>query len=121
MNIEEIRLKNLKALVEKSGSIAEVSRKTGTAESYLGQVINRLPSSTGKPRSLGSKVARRIEHAYNKPSGWMDKEHNQPLDTSITDLISTIEKKAREGALTPDGARHLMALLQGLSKPNSSP
>ena len=78
MDIKQIRLRNLRSLIAMSGTIANLARMSETAPAYLSQILNSLPTSTGKPRSLGDKLARKLEQALNKPYGWMDKDHKNP-------------------------------------------
>lgn len=47
-----------------------------TAPNYLSEILNRSPSRTGKPRDMGSDLARKIEHGCGKPRGWMDQDHS---------------------------------------------
>jgi len=81
MDIKQIRLCNLRSLIAESGTIAKLARLSETAPAYLSQILNSLPTSTGKPRSVGDKLARKLEQALNKPYGWMDKDHLTSGDT----------------------------------------
>lgn len=76
MIVEEIRLENLKSLINEFKSAAEVSRLTSVPASYLSQVLTRVESRTGKPRDIGSPVARKLEAGCKKPRGWMDHDHS---------------------------------------------
>lgn len=83
MLIEEIRLIKLKQLVALSGSIVAVAEATNTAPAYLSQIINGAKSSTGTPRSVGSKLARKIEQAFSKKIGWMDQEDDLEVSSDL--------------------------------------
>lgn len=83
MLIDEIRLRKLKQLVAQSGSIVAVADAINTAPAYLSQILNGAKSSTGTPRSVGSKLARKIEEAFGKPIGWMDQEGNTVLKDDL--------------------------------------
>lgn len=67
MDIKEIRLKNLRLLINDAGSAAELARRAKTDPAYLSQIL-----STKIKRALGDELARRIERAMTKPHGWMD-------------------------------------------------
>ena len=66
---------------------------------YLSQVKSGSPESkTGKPKTMGDDVARKIEDAIGEPEGWMDVSHEMPTDAAndapaarIGDLISAAE------------------------------
>jgi len=82
MDIKQIRLSNLRTLIDEAGTIAALARKTGTAPAYLSQILNRLPSASGSARTLGDKLARKLENAMGKAFGWMDKDHqSDSIDT----------------------------------------
>ena len=68
VDIKEIRLKNLRLLIEEVGSAAELARRVKTDPAYLSQIL-----STKIKRALGGELARRIERAMAKPHGWMDR------------------------------------------------
>jgi hypothetical protein len=72
---EEIRLNNLKLLVKEAGSIVSVSNKCDTSSAYLSQILNGVPSSTGQPRGVGNKLAKKLEDGMNKKRGWIDIDH----------------------------------------------
>lgn len=76
MTAEEARLKNLIALVAECGSIVSLAEKAETAAPYISQIINRVPSRTGKPRDVGPELARKLETGCGKPVGWMDVDHS---------------------------------------------
>ena len=88
MDIKQIRLTNLRTLIAEAGTIANLARLSGTAPAYLSQITNGLPTSTGRPRSVGDKLARKLEQALDKPYGWMDTSHSQEDDAS--DHISKV-------------------------------
>lgn len=76
MRIPEIRAARttrLRELVTECGSIAEVARRAGVSEKYLGQVLQGVTQQRGtSPRRLGDAVTERLEAAFEKPAGWMD-------------------------------------------------
>lgn len=74
--IEEIRRRNLEALIRQAGSIATLAEEAESSAVYLSQIRHKAPDSkTGKPREMGKGMARRLERAMGKPEGWMDREH----------------------------------------------
>lgn len=75
MKVEDIRLENLRSLVAEKGTIAAVAQAAETPASYLSQILNRIKSRTGKPRDVGSDLARKLETGCGKPHGWMDQLH----------------------------------------------
>jgi len=82
MDIKQIRLRNLRMLVREAGTIANLARLSSTAPAYLSQILNSLPTSTGRPRSVGDKLARKLESAMDKPYGWMDQANQARSEAS---------------------------------------
>jgi len=74
--VEEIRLERLRDLVKEAGSIANLNRKANRNErdATISQILNRWAGKSGKPKELGSDMARELEAAMDKPRGWMDNE-----------------------------------------------
>jgi len=68
--IRDTRLRNLAILVQEFGTAAALAEKIGSDPAYLSQLLNGW-----RGRSLGTKLARRMELAAQKPSGWMDSQH----------------------------------------------
>ena len=98
MDIKQIRLRNLRSLIVESGTIANLARMSETAPAYLSQILNSLPTSTGKPRSVGDKLARKLEQALNKSYGWMDKDHDES-DDSASAMVQQVPLLNMEQAL----------------------
>jgi len=75
MKIQDIRYHNLQALlIEVGGNQAELARRTGTNAAYINQILNNAQLPSGKIRSVGERLARMLEQAFQKPEGWMDSE-----------------------------------------------
>lgn len=75
--IDEIRRENLVVAIERAGSAAKLAAKAELSSAYLSQLKTRqAQSSTGKLRTMGDAVARKIEAAINAPLGWMDRDHS---------------------------------------------
>lgn len=74
--VEEVRRIRLKMLIsEVGGTVADLNRATGKIDrdSTYSQILNQsLGSKTGKPKQMGSPMARSLEENRNKPVGWMD-------------------------------------------------
>lgn len=67
---KEIRRQNLLILEKEFRTLEALARKTETTAAHLSQVKNKF-------RGMGDKIARRIESALQKPSGWMDAMHRE--------------------------------------------
>lgn len=74
MDISEIRKANLLKLIQEkaSGSQKDFAQTVGTAPAYLSQIINGTVGRNGKPATVGTALARKIEKAYDLEHGWMD-------------------------------------------------
>ena len=93
--IEEIRLTNLRLLIEeceavtvgrkvyRAGSAAALAAKSKTSASYLSQILIRFKNPSGTVREVGTLLARKLEKGAKKPLGWMDTRHDDiELDES---------------------------------------
>lgn len=77
--IGAIRRANLEALLREFPTMDALAAAAGSTSVYLSQIRNQTPDQkTGKPREMGSKLARRLEAiaGHEKPTGWMDIEHD---------------------------------------------
>jgi hypothetical protein len=75
-SIAEIRLANLLALIKEAGTQHALAERAETTPIYLSQVVNRIQDhKSGRPRELGTDMARRLEQAMGKPENWMDHDH----------------------------------------------
>lgn len=84
--IEEIRRSKLKELVATygGGKQSALSAVIGASPSQISQWINASPDSkTGKPRSMDSTTARRIESSLGLAEGWMDMVNSVAESTEI--------------------------------------
>lgn len=74
--VEEVRRIRLKMLInEMGGKAADLNRVTGKIDrdSTYSQILNQsIGSKTGKPKQMGSPLARELEAARGKETGWMD-------------------------------------------------
>lgn len=92
MSIDDIRHQNLSALVEIFGGQRTLGDATGKNPAQISQWINRSPDSkTGKPRVVGGRSAREIEHILGLQAGWMDVTHSpQELESAEQRLVEKI-------------------------------
>lgn len=72
MHAKEIRRANLETLIKASESGSALAEKVGTNAAYISQL-----RSKNNKRGIGDKLARRLEEAMGKPSGWMDHQHSR--------------------------------------------
>lgn len=87
--IEEIRRLRLIELRDKYKGIAELNEARGKSriDSTLTQIVNgSVGSKTGKPKTMGSDLARSIEQDLKLERGWMD---NDP------DLVASAAKPGK--------------------------
>lgn len=82
------RLKKVHQLVEAAGGQARFAEMVGISPSQAWQIAGSTPV-----RGIGSKMAARIEQAFDKPAGWLD----WPDDTPP--FIATPEAGAKSPAL----------------------
>lgn len=85
MVISEIRKENLRALIrECGGNASELCRRGPRLTSaYVSQILHDSPNDrTGRPRSMGDDLARRLEQHMHKPAGWMDTLHVAEVQAS---------------------------------------
>ena len=89
--IEEIRQRNLRALLEEGLSQAEIGRAMNKSAKQVSQWFGK-----GSARAMSSATARQLETAVGKPRGWLDnlndsnstgnretESHSQTLDPDI--------------------------------------
>lgn len=85
MVISEIRKENLRALIrECGGNASELCRRVPRLTSaYVSHILHDSPNDrTGRPRSMGDDLARRLEQHMHKPAGWMDTLHVAEVQAS---------------------------------------
>lgn len=129
--IADIRRDNLALLAEEVGTMDAVADKAETNAVYLSQVMTQTPDvKTGRPRALGTKLARRLEVAFAKPVGWMDQPNGSKLVAreeakvyaTVADMVrnsSTLRDVARmqvksSGDLSPEKQAEYLAALDSL-------
>lgn len=74
MNIKDIRRENMRFLVKVAGSITAMAKRLDKSPSQISQLIGAKKSGS-KNKPIGDMIAAQVEAAFNKPRGWLDKEH----------------------------------------------
>jgi len=83
--IDEIRRNNLAIAVLRIGTATKLAAMAGVSQMYLIQIKGvTLESKTGKRKTMGDDVARKIELALDELPGWMDADHSTPPQFSLT-------------------------------------
>lgn len=99
--VEEVRRIRLKMLInEVGGTAADLNRATGKIDrdSTYSQILNQsLGSKTGRPKQMGSPMARALEESRGKPVGWMDTDPDLsddawPFPTISKSSILTLDR-----------------------------
>ena len=90
MKVQQIRYQKLQQLLKEcAGNQAELARAAATNPAYISQIINGVPLPSGKPRSVGERLARKLERAFDKPDGWMDNDHHSEIAEKPASYCST--------------------------------
>lgn len=104
---DDTRHARLLLLIKEHKTQAALARKIGKNPAQISQLVTKSPDSkTGKPRVMGSNMAREIEQACGKPTGWMD----QPIGRWATEDPPSTTPEA-EGV----AARNVTHFTQGFS------
>lgn len=89
---DEIRRENLAILINEAGDALALAEAYGCSEPYIKQMREGYrDSKTGRPRTVGTDTARRLEVAMSKPRGWMDNDHeaaDYPAEANVTRLMA---------------------------------
>lgn len=78
--ISQIRRENLELLIEGtiSKTARELSERCEVSAAYLSQIKGEhKETKTGKPKTMGDDIARRLEAGMGKPEGWMDQDRSE--------------------------------------------
>jgi hypothetical protein len=85
---------NAKFLADSIGGLARFSEKVGISDSHVSQIIGKNPT-----RNIGSKMARRIEAAFEKPIGSIDRQrHGIDFGEASAELAALKETTAKASA-----------------------
>lgn len=71
MSIKSVRRENLRFLAKSVGGITRLAERLGKTQSQISHLIGNHPV-----KNIGDKIAAEVEAAFNKPVGWLDREHN---------------------------------------------
>ena len=88
MDITQTRRRNALQLIHDHGiSKAELSRRLDKSPQHINQLLRDRD-----PKNIGHKMARAIESAFDKPTGWLDRTDDdagqlQPIDSSPAGLF----------------------------------
>jgi hypothetical protein len=83
--IGKIRLDNLEALIQRFGTAEALAEKADTSPVYISMLRNcTVDKKTGRPREMGTAMARRMEKAAGMPAGWMDQAHDDLSPAAVT-------------------------------------
>ena len=114
MDIDEIRRRNLAFIVQTQygGVDRQFGLDVGLSASYVSRIFSK--NATSK-RAVGSKLARRIEKAMRKPSGWLDTpqwEAAKPDDNRLlVSIIQSVENSTKDIELDDNSKAELIASL----------
>ena len=117
--VSETRLTRLSILVKRhGGSLAQLNEAIGLdrTDATLSQIRTKAPhSKTGKPRSMGDDLARKIEEKLSLDHGWMD------TPPSYAELNGEEDPRTKVmllmEALPPDQWPTAVRLLDALAQP----
>jgi len=102
--IEDIRWANLLLLIQEYGSIQGVAELISKSHSHVSQYKLRSPHSrTGKPRNIGSPMARLLEAKAGKGHGWMDQPHAAAKALAQAELLR-LHARSTQPAPPPTGS-----------------
>lgn len=87
MDIREIRRRNLALLRQQEGSIRALAERVDTDPNYLSQLLG----SAGK-HHMGHAMARRLENAFGKQEGWMDRDNSEADDQDLAEITQMIKR-----------------------------
>ncbi|NOL51806.1 S24 family peptidase [Pelistega suis] len=105
MDINELRRKNLRALVEEFGGVGKLAEVANRDQSQISQWLNgSIIHATGKPRGVRSSTLRDFEAAIGKPLNWLDQDHadDEPIKDGYIELTYyDIQSSAGPGKVAP--------------------
>lgn len=81
--VTQVRHEKLLGLIAEIGSVQAFATKIDASHSQISQLKTQAKhSKTGRPRAIGDSMARKIEAAFGKPTGWMDSDDARPADSA---------------------------------------
>jgi hypothetical protein len=88
VTIQHIRLANLRLLVTLFGTPRAAADLSDTSEGYLKEILRGDTLPSGKAKSVGDDLARKLEKGCGKPEGWMDVSHQGESQTPPGELLT---------------------------------
>lgn len=122
MDIDEVRLHNLRALLAECGNNqSELARRIDSEAAYVNQLLRGW-----KGKHVGPKFARKAEAAMGKPRGWMDQDHSRKsapatpvaLPPGLTEMSVRVARKWQ--ALNEPARTQVLMLIETLGALESS-
>jgi len=107
MDIKTTRRNNLRLLIGEVGSVKALAEKADTDPNHLSAMASDNPSVTpkGTIRGIGYDLARKLENACGKATGWMDQPHNIRDDQMmLLELFSQLTPELQDQAIAILGA-----------------
>lgn len=97
MNIQEIRRKNLQALLDEAVA-KKISQNAFAAQ--IGVSGAGVSYALNGKREIGEELARKAEAGTGKEYGWLDVNHSsQDIDERITDLLPHLSERKKQALL----------------------
>ena len=88
MNVKDIRRENMRALARQAGGISEIAERLDKSQSQISHLIGSNPI-----KNIGDRIASEVEQAFNKPHGWLDREHFRVQEAKAIYELSDNHKK----------------------------
>jgi len=101
--VDEIRRDNMRILQSEAGSATKAANMMRWPLPQFSNLRDGVPDSqSGKRRGMRPDTARKLEKAFGKPEGWLDKDHstNKP-DVIRYDLLD-VRAACGDGAINED-------------------
>jgi len=90
MNVKDIRRENMRSLARRVGGISDMAGRLDKSQSQISHLIGSNPI-----KNIGDRIAAEVEHAFNKPHGWLDREHFRVQDAkAVYDIDSDDQNDA---------------------------
>ena len=91
-----------------AGNSKKLSDRTGVPAAYISQLKNRSLTGSGKPRNVGTDIARQLEDGMGKPPGWLDRSDLSPHEREMLFTFGELSDTGKAYAL--DWLRKLKAI-----------
>jgi hypothetical protein len=85
MNVKDVRRENMRSLARQCGGISDMAKRLERSQSQISHLIGKTPI-----KNIGDRIATTVEKAFNKPPGWLDREHFRRQEaTAVHDVGDT--------------------------------